>query len=157
MDATIIFAMSDLPPLLQWVNEKLDVEVRPWPMPGQSGLAAYRVDLSRLRMKLSEAAPCIEVSREVAATLSPVQLKRMLMDTIYAQGWHRRNVLVLVPGKADDLKLLCKSETLPPLVLDEAAQTRITFGRAKHEPYWSRRSANRPASRRFRPTRSARR
>ncbi len=120
--------MPDLPLLLQWVTETLDVEVRHWPLPGQAGLAAYRVDLSRLRMKLSEAAPCIEVSREVAAMHSPVQLKRLLMDAIYAQGWHRRNVLVLMPGEADDLKLLCKNETLPPLVLDEAAQTHITSG-----------------------------
>ncbi len=124
---------ADLPPLLHWLNDKLDVAVRAQPLREGSELLAFRMDLSRFRLRLSEHTPCLVVPAVLIQAHTPIQLKRQIMDTLLREGWLRRNTLVLAEGDAsstDQLKVLCRSETLPPLILDAAAQHRILAGPA---------------------------
>jgi|GEM_PF-611801 len=124
---------ADLPPLLHWLNDKLDVAVRAQPLREGSDLLAFRMDLSRFRLRLSEHTPCLVVPATLIQAHTPIQLKRQIMDTLLREGWLRRNTLVLADGDAsstDELKVLCRSETLPPLILDAAAQHRILAGPA---------------------------
>ena len=126
----------ELPPLLHWLNDKLDVAVRAQPLREANELLAFRVDLSRFRLRLSENTPCLVVPADLMRARSAIQLKRQLMDTLLREGWLRRNTLVLADGDAadedaaatDELKVLCRSEALPPLILDAASQYRIMAG-----------------------------
>jgi hypothetical protein len=122
--------MSDLPDLLQWLSDKLDVSVRPTPPSENNGFDAYYLDLSRFRLRLSERTPCFVVDRDALRKQTSAQLKRWLFDNIRAKGWHRRNTLVLVDGDAHDLKVMTRSEPLPPIILDRASQNRILGGSA---------------------------
>ncbi len=117
--------MSDLPLLLDWAVNKLDVRVTPFALTEQRQTLAFLVDLSRFRLRLSDRTPCILLTEGVLAASGAAQVKRALDDILVAQKWQQRNVLVLVDGDASDLKLLCRRDARPPIVLDSAAQSVI--------------------------------
>ena len=118
----------DLPPLLAWLADTLNVGVRPAPLAGVEDASAWLVDLSRFRLRLGERTPWIHLPAATAKRLGAGQAKRLLDDIAAAQGWHRRNLVAQVDGDGADLRLLCRSEIQPPLVLDRAAQERILAG-----------------------------
>lgn len=117
--------MADLPPLLDWAATKLDVRVTPFGLNERRAARAFFVDLSRYRLRLSDRTPCIELPAEAVQGQTPAQVKRALDDILVAQKWQQRNVIVLVDGDAEDLRLLCRRDTRPPITLDSAAQARI--------------------------------
>lgn len=127
---------TELPPLLQWLTDTLDVSVRVQPLRADDALRGFRVDLSRFRLRLSEHTPCLHMPAALIRQRTAIQLKRHLMETLRREGWLRRNALVLVDGDADiantidELKVLCRSETLPPIILDAASQQRVLSGPA---------------------------
>lgn len=119
---------AELPPLLAWLSDTLDVAVHPAPLAGFDGATAYFVDLSRFRLRLGERTPWIHLSAATLGKLGAGKIKRMIDDIAVGQGWHRRNLIAQADGNADDLIVLCRAEIQPPLVIDQAAQNRILSG-----------------------------
>src|SRR2546423_4550 len=94
---------QDLPQLLEWLSNQLELGVREYTLRAPlANVCAYQVDLSRYRLKLGEDTPCVQIAAEASRQFAPAQLKRLLIDVIIAEGWRRRNVLVLVEGDAED-------------------------------------------------------
>ena len=122
--------MSDLPDVLARLEEALAISVKPQPLAEATPMRAFRVDLSRLRLKLSDKTPCVWLDRDTLARHTPAQLCSLLVELVIAQGWQRRNTLILADGDAADLKVLCRGEGLPLVVLDKVAQTRINTAMA---------------------------
>ena len=119
-----------MPAVLARLAEALDIGIKPQPLAEATPMRAVRVDLSRLRLKLSDKTPCIWLDHDALTRHTPAQLRSLLDEAVIAQGWQRRNTLIFADGDVADLKLLCRGEGLPLIVLDEAAQTRITSATA---------------------------
>jgi len=118
--------MTEMPLVLSRLADALNISVKPQPLAETMPIWAFRVDLSRLRLKLGDKTPCIWLDADVLRQHAPAQLRSFLVESIIAQGWQRRNTLIVADGDVTDLKVLCRGEGLGLIVLDQAAQARIT-------------------------------
>lgn len=117
--------MSDMPAVLARLADTLEIGVRPQPLAETMPMRAFRVDLTRFRLKLGDKTPCLWIGHEPLAQHSAAQLHSLLVEAVMANGWQRRNTLVLCDGDTADLKLLCRGDDLPLFLLDDVAQQRI--------------------------------
>ena len=115
------------PPLLEFLGEKLDYCI--FATQPALGYELFYLDLSSLRLRLSELTPVIHVKSSDLADSSPRQVLQSLQDVIRERGWQRRIVLVLFDAEGKPLKQYARSPLQTLAIIDADDQGRILQSR----------------------------
>jgi hypothetical protein len=117
-------------PELLLVMDKLGYRVQPWPHSRIEGVDLYLVDLSSLKLSLSDRTPFFLIRANLLNNLSTYALYESLKDIARGQSWLERDCILLLEKNDSSLKNLVSGKYNPCfVVLDfESQQTILELG-----------------------------